>query len=54
MVQKWFVRSVVDVGCGKGVSASWFWTHGAPCSLIGAPGMAQQRQRHQHTTNYII
>jgi len=24
----WIVKSVVDVGCGKGVSASWFHLHG--------------------------
>lgn len=27
-VQNWTVQSVLDVGCGKGTSTSWFVTHG--------------------------
>jgi SAM-dependent methyltransferase len=27
-VQNWTVQSVLDVGCGKGTSTSWFATHG--------------------------
>jgi len=27
-VTEWNVQSVIDVGCGKGVSTSWFVTHG--------------------------
>ena len=28
MVQNWTVQSVLDVGCGRGTSTSWFYTHG--------------------------
>mmetsp|Transcript_27348 Transcript_27348/g.41384 ORF Transcript_27348/g.41384 Transcript_27348/m.41384 type:complete len:420 (-) Transcript_27348:51-1310(-) len=28
MVEQWYVRSVLDVGCGRGISTSWFATHG--------------------------
>ena len=28
MVRNFTARSVVDVGCGKGISTSWFHTHG--------------------------
>mmetsp|Transcript_4570 Transcript_4570/g.13172 ORF Transcript_4570/g.13172 Transcript_4570/m.13172 type:complete len:398 (+) Transcript_4570:117-1310(+) len=28
MVEKWTVQSVLDVGCGRGISTSWFYTHG--------------------------
>mmetsp|Transcript_7880 Transcript_7880/g.16457 ORF Transcript_7880/g.16457 Transcript_7880/m.16457 type:complete len:380 (-) Transcript_7880:43-1182(-) len=28
MIQFVGVKSLVDLGCGKGVSASWFWKHG--------------------------
>ncbi len=27
-VSKWTVQSVLDVGCGRGISTSWFATHG--------------------------
>lgn len=27
-VQNWTVQSVLDVGCGRGISTSWFVTHG--------------------------
>lgn len=27
-VDKWTVQSVLDVGCGRGISTSWFVTHG--------------------------
>ena len=29
MMQNWTIKSVVDVGCGKGVSTSYFLAHGA-------------------------
>ena len=29
MMQSWTIKSVVDVGCGKGVSTSYFLAHGA-------------------------
>jgi hypothetical protein len=29
MLQKFTVRSFLDVGCGRGISTSWFWLHGA-------------------------
>ena len=29
MLQNLTVKSVFDVGCGKGVSTSWFAAHGA-------------------------
>jgi len=28
LVQNWTVQSVLDVGCGRGTSTSWFYTHG--------------------------
>ena len=28
VVEKWTVQSVLDVGCGRGTSTSWFYTHG--------------------------
>jgi cyclopropane fatty-acyl-phospholipid synthase-like methyltransferase len=28
MVANWTVQSVLDVGCGRGISTSWFVTHG--------------------------
>jgi len=28
VVQNWTVQSVIDVGCGRGISTSWFVTHG--------------------------
>ena len=27
-VEKWTVQSFLDVGCGRGISTSWFYTHG--------------------------
>jgi len=29
LMTNWTVKSVVDVGCGRGVSSSWFYSHGA-------------------------
>jgi len=28
LVKNWTVQSVLDVGCGRGTSTSWFYTHG--------------------------
>jgi len=28
LVKNWTVQSVIDVGCGRGISTSWFVTHG--------------------------
>jgi hypothetical protein len=28
LVEKWTVQSILDVGCGRGTSTSWFYTHG--------------------------
>mmetsp|Transcript_10124 Transcript_10124/g.11359 ORF Transcript_10124/g.11359 Transcript_10124/m.11359 type:complete len:413 (+) Transcript_10124:143-1381(+) len=28
LVQHWTVQSILDVGCGRGTSTSWFYTHG--------------------------
>jgi hypothetical protein len=28
VVEKWTVQSMLDVGCGRGTSTSWFYTHG--------------------------
>jgi 2-polyprenyl-3-methyl-5-hydroxy-6-metoxy-1,4-benzoquinol methylase len=28
MVQEHGIKSILDIGCGRGVSTSWFYTHG--------------------------
>jgi len=28
VVSNWTVQSVMDIGCGRGISTSWFYTHG--------------------------
>ena len=28
IVKNWTVQSVIDVGCGRGISTSWFYVHG--------------------------
>mmetsp|Transcript_7182 Transcript_7182/g.14152 ORF Transcript_7182/g.14152 Transcript_7182/m.14152 type:complete len:390 (-) Transcript_7182:472-1641(-) len=33
-VEKWTVQSVLDVGCGKGTSTSWFYTHGVRTQCV--------------------
>lgn len=36
MIQVWGIKSVVDIGCGRGFSTSWFYFHG--CDVICAEG----------------
>ena len=34
MMQNLTVRSMLDLGCGRGISASWFMTHGADVMCV--------------------
>lgn len=34
IVEEWTVQSILDVGCGRGISTSWFYTHGVRTECV--------------------
>ena len=45
MMQNLTVKSVIDVGCGKGVSTSWFKAHGARVQCVEGSSEAVKNSR---------
>jgi len=43
MMQQWNVHSVLDVGCGRGISTLWFQTHGAKVLCVEGSHDATQK-----------
>lgn len=54
VVQDWGVHSVLDVGCGRGISTSWFVTHGLRTQCVEGSHDAVERSMVPDKASVVV